>query len=117
ALHRAALGIRPNRGQGPADTEGAMVERVQRLACACQVEAKATTRRQSRDQRALDEPLGIDDGVVVASVQYPAQFTHLAPGGGTGNVSPPASRRDPDDLRYCGMQRGNVSKALLHRPV
>lgn len=69
------------------------------------------------DQGALDQPLGVEHGIVGALAQAAAEGADLAPGGALQQVLAPAPHRHRDRLRHARVQTGQSLEAFLDAPV
>src|SRR5689334_6361997 len=94
----------------PAYAEGAVVERAQRLARTLPVESVAHTRSEPRNERAFDESLTIEHGIVAPAVQQCANILDLPPGLRGQDTLAPAAWVDTDHLRYGWMQSRQIGE-------
>src|SRR5262245_55684253 len=111
------LSVALDRVRRPAHVKGSVIERAQRLARAAPVEAEAPARGETADQRALQQTLRVDDGVVAARLESGSHRTDLIPGRAVRQLPTPAPRCDRNDLSHCWVQGWDLGEVFFYRPV
>ena len=79
--------------------------------------AGADAARHAGDQRAFDQSLGVEDGIVVFLLQTSPESGHFPPGRSSAQRFAPAPQRNRDDVTDGRVQARNPGKALLDAPV
>ena len=74
-------------------------------------------RRHAGDQRAFDETLRVENGVVMFLLQTMPERRHFAPGRSLAQRLAPAPQSYRDDFPHRRMQARNLDKVFLDAPV